>query len=273
MICTKNFYFFVILLISTLGLAYFAQSSFAATPFFANDALTKNGIEWCQENQMLYEILSLEEWLKHHDYSIEARVCAHLYNDPLWNNTGPDRIENLIERSRDFVEAEIQESLRESKTGLLDIKPAELGDTVVYGTTADGLVTVKIVTNEPMKGKPFLIGITFLKNSGFEKKGLLKDVNYDVHLSQNDTEILSIKGEYEQDGSIEYSTKPLPNSNPVDIDINIIGIGNEVPFSEPRDAKVSFHVIPEFETILLVLGLLISFTVITTKTQKFPIRL
>ncbi len=243
------------------------DASFAATPFFANDAFTQNGIEWCQENQMLYEILGLEEWLKHHNYSIEARVCAHLYNDPLWSYNGPDRTERLIERSRTFVEAEIQESVRESKTGVIDIKPAELGDTVVYGTTPDGLITVKAITSDdPVRGRPILIGITFLERTGFEEFVLAKDVNYDIRIMQNNTEVLSKKGEYEREGSVEYTTPPLPSNGPLDITIKVLGIGKEMPFSDPKNATVSFQVVPEFgATVVLVLGVMVSLTVLLSR--------
>ncbi|HET6516801.1 MAG TPA: CFI-box-CTERM domain-containing protein [Nitrosopumilaceae archaeon] len=95
----------------------------AATPFFANDAFTQNGIEWCEENLSLYQILG-NKFFDHHKHSIESRVCVSLYNDPLWTYNGPDRYEKLIEKSRYYVALEIAESAEEAQTGVVDPTPA-----------------------------------------------------------------------------------------------------------------------------------------------------
>ncbi len=97
---------------------------FAATPFFANDAFTQNGIEWCEENLPLYQILG-NDFFVHHNHSIESRVCASLIEDPLWSYPGPDRIEKLIDQSRHYVQLEISESAQEAKTGVIDPTPAK----------------------------------------------------------------------------------------------------------------------------------------------------
>lgn len=96
---------------------------FGATPFFANDALTKNGIEWCEENYSLYKLLG-NDFFVHHKHSIESRVCASLYNDPLWTYEGPDRIDRLVVKSQYYVQLEIQESQKEAETGVIDPTPA-----------------------------------------------------------------------------------------------------------------------------------------------------
>ncbi len=101
---------------------------YAATPFFANDAFTKNGIDWCDENLQLFQILG-DKFFEHHKHSIESRVCVSLYNDPLWSYDGPDRYEKLIERSRYYVELEIAESAEEAKTGVIDTTPAKETET------------------------------------------------------------------------------------------------------------------------------------------------
>ena len=66
--------------------------AYAATVFYANGAFTQNGIEWCEENKPLYEILG-EKFFEHHSHSIESRVCANLIEDELWDYSGPDRVE------------------------------------------------------------------------------------------------------------------------------------------------------------------------------------
>ena len=97
-------------------------TAYAATPFFANGGLTKNGIEWCEENYQLYQFMG-NDFFEHHQHSIESRVCASLYNDPIWFYSGYDRYEILVEKSRMYTVMEIEESKEEAKTGIIDTKP------------------------------------------------------------------------------------------------------------------------------------------------------
>lgn len=113
----------IILVIFTVSISLLGISANAATPFFTNDAFTQNGIEWCEENLSLYQILG-NEFFEHHKHSIESRVCVSLYNDPLWTYDGPDRYQKLIEQSRYYVALEIAESSEEAKTGVVDPTPA-----------------------------------------------------------------------------------------------------------------------------------------------------
>ena len=88
-----------------LGGPYGSQISFG-TPFFSNGYFTENGIEWCEENLSLYEILG-ERFFEHHKHSLESRVCASLYHDYYWSYEGTDRVEKLIERSKHYSQLEI----------------------------------------------------------------------------------------------------------------------------------------------------------------------
>jgi len=99
--------------------------AYGATPFFVNDAFTQNGIEWCEENFQLYQIMQ-EDFFEHHKHSIESRVCVSLFGDPLWIYDGADRYEKLIERSAYYVQLEIEESKVEAETGKIDVTPAEV---------------------------------------------------------------------------------------------------------------------------------------------------
>jgi len=102
---------------------------YAATVFYANGAFTENGIEWCEENEPLYEILG-DKFFEHHSHSIESRVCANLIEDEVWDYFGPDRVEKLIERSQYFSELEIAESQIEAGVGVVDPTPAEVPDRI-----------------------------------------------------------------------------------------------------------------------------------------------
>ncbi len=103
---------------------------YGATVFYANGAFTQNGIEWCEENKAIYEILG-DKFFEHHKHSIESRVCANLFEDELWNYHGQDRVEKLIERSRYFSELEIAESKVEAGVGVVDPTPADVPDRMV----------------------------------------------------------------------------------------------------------------------------------------------
>jgi hypothetical protein len=112
-------------LITLVSIIFSAYPAYGATVFYANGAFTKNGIEWCEENKPLYDLLG-DEFFEHHKHSIESRVCANLIEDPLWSYSGPDRVEKLIEQSRYFSELEIAESLEEAKVGVVDPTPAQV---------------------------------------------------------------------------------------------------------------------------------------------------
>ncbi len=102
---------------------------YGATVFYANGAFTQNGIEWCEENKPLYDLLG-DQFFEHHRHSIESRVCANLIEDELWDYSGTDRVEKLIERSLYFSELEIAESQIEAGIGIVDTTPADVPDRI-----------------------------------------------------------------------------------------------------------------------------------------------
>lgn len=107
------------------SLIFGVNLAYGATVFYANGAFTQNGIEWCEENKGLYDLLG-DQFFEHHNHSIESRICANLIEDPLWSYFGSDRMERLIERSSYFSQLEISESQEEAKVGVLDPTPAEV---------------------------------------------------------------------------------------------------------------------------------------------------
>jgi hypothetical protein len=101
------------------------STAYAQTPFRDTAGLTKNGIEWCEENYQLYKFMG-NDFFEHHSHSIESRLCGNLYNDDLWTYSGPDRYQKLIEQSRIYYTLEIQESLEEAEEGKIDTKPVNI---------------------------------------------------------------------------------------------------------------------------------------------------
>ena len=116
--------------IITTSMIFIIYPVYGATVFYANGAFTQNGIEWCEENKPLYDLLG-DQFFEHHRHSIESRVCANLIEDELWNYSGPDRVERLIERSLYFSELEIAESLVEAGIGIVDTTPADVPDRMI----------------------------------------------------------------------------------------------------------------------------------------------
>jgi len=112
-----------------ISIMFSAYPAYGATVFYANGAFTQNGIEWCEENKPLYDVLGVQ-FFEHHRHSIESRVCANLIEDELWNYSGPDRVEKLIERSLYFSELEIAESQVEAGIGIVDTTPADVPDRI-----------------------------------------------------------------------------------------------------------------------------------------------
>ncbi len=96
----------------------------ATNVFAAEFEFSMNDIEFCHEVYPQYEMLGLQWFLKNYHYSIEARVCGSLYEDPLWDYQEEDRMQKLLERSLHYIELEIQESKEEAKTGINDPTPA-----------------------------------------------------------------------------------------------------------------------------------------------------
>lgn len=112
-------------ILAFVSIIFGANSANGATVFYANGAFTQNGIEWCEENKPLYDLLG-DQFFEHHNHSIESRVCANLIEDPIWSYLGSDRVERLIEKSSYFSQLEIAESLEEAKVGVLDTSPADV---------------------------------------------------------------------------------------------------------------------------------------------------
>jgi len=96
----------------------------ATNVFAAEFEFSMNDIEFCHDVYPQYEVLGLDWFIENYHYSIEARVCGSLYEDPLWNYQEEDRMQKLLERSLHYIELEIQESKEEAKTGINDPTPA-----------------------------------------------------------------------------------------------------------------------------------------------------
>ena len=260
------------ILISTIILTVLLLGSFGinstayANPFFEGGQFNSNGIEWCQENLSLYEILG-EKFFEHHRHSLESRVCAALYEDPLWNNDSQDRIQKLIEKSRYYSQLEITESFEESQTGIIDTNPAANQDEIIlHGMTEDGQVAVKLITTKPLANNSLHFGIFFLDSNSSP----IQNINYSVEATQNEHQVMDSTGFSEQ-GFVSLSTLPLSSDEQITINITINGIGlpeDEENWNGPKGQIIMFNVVPEFGTLVMMILIIsiISILVISRST-------
>ena len=85
-------------------------------------------IKLCEEIFPQYETLGLHWFLENYHYSFQARICASLYEDPLWQYEGPDREKKLFERAEHYSKLEIAESAAfafDSAADLEEFSPAQ----------------------------------------------------------------------------------------------------------------------------------------------------
>jgi len=263
----KRFLGLVLTMTVILGAIFSVQNTYA-NPFFSNGYFTENGIEWCEENLPLYEILE-EKFFEHHKHSIESRVCVSLFEDYYWTYEGPDRVEKLIERSKHYSQLEILESYEESETGIIDTMPAgDKDQTLLRGTTEDGEMTVQVISSSPVVNQSMEINLSFLDKNNL----LLSNVNYGIEVKQQDQLILENKNIYSENGLSTLITRPLNSEEPVIIEISFNGIGmseNQEEMTGPIGEIIMFTVVPEFGTItMMVLTLTIIAVIILNKANK-----
>jgi hypothetical protein len=159
--------------------------------------LSENDIEWCHELHPQYEISSLEWFLENYHYTIEARVCASLYEDPIWDYEGDDRIDKLLERSKYYIELEILESQEEAKSGITDPTPAQIPTWIKNnaGWWAEGLISdndfvsgiqwlvqnniIQITYDEPSEGEAAITIPSWIKtNARFWVENKITDADF-----------------------------------------------------------------------------------------------
>lgn len=235
----------IIILLSNLSFANATVS---------NGALTENDIEWCHDVYPQYKTLGLSWYLENYHYSIEARVCASLYEDKIWQYEGDDRMTKLVERSKYYVALEIEESKNEAQSGQIDTTPAGISEKTnsIMKASSDGTILVTIETTDATPGKYMGINVIFKDT---EDKPI-KHVNYDMRVTQNGQEFLVVKSQHAENGMAEHWTRPLFSDDPVDVEVTILGIGlpkERENWTGPNEDSLTFHAVPEFGLLALVI--------------------
>jgi predicted secreted protein with PEFG-CTERM motif len=232
-------------------------------------ALTENDIEWCEDVFQQYEAAGLKWFLENYHYSIEARVCANLYEDQLWEYPGNDRIQKLVERSKYYVELEIQESEEEAESGKIDVKPVgipEQKSNLMMKASADGTVLVTIKTTDVKAGK--YLGMDVIFKDAAEKA--LEHVNYDLKVTQDAQDVLVLNAQHSDTGTSEHWTRPLSSDTPVDVEVTILGIGlpkDRASWTGPNGEVVDFYAVPEFGSIASLVFVIAVAAIITLSTK------
>lgn len=244
------------------------SGTYSANATVSNGALTENDIEWCHEAYPQYKTLGLSWFLENYHYSIEARVCASLYEDQIWQYKGDDRMQKLVEQSKYFVELEIEESKNEAQSGQIDPTPAGFSEksNSITKISSNGTILVKIETTDATSGEYMGINVIF---KDLEDK-LVKHVNYDLRVTQNQQEFLVVKSQHAENGMAEHWTRPLFSDNPVDVQVTILGIGlpkDRGNWTGPNDESLTFYAVPEFGILTLTI-LMISIMPVIILIQK-----
>ncbi|MGQ0794863.1 MAG: hypothetical protein ACT4N5_01600 [Nitrosopumilaceae archaeon] len=255
------------LAIILLGLI-FSSVTFPASATIRNGALTENDIEFCHEVYPQYKALGLSWFVKNYHYSIEARVCASLYEDPVWKYEGDDRVDKLIRQSKYFVQLEIEESEDEAQSGQVDPTPAGISEksNSIMKVSSDGTIFVIIETTDATAGEYMGVDIIFEDS----EENPIQHVNYDLEVRQNQQEFLIVKSQHAENGKAEHWTRPLFSDDPVDIQAKILGIGlpkERANWSGPNDESLTFQAVPEFG--LLTLTILMMSLMLLVPIQKF----
>ncbi|CAE6498039.1 hypothetical protein [Candidatus Nitrosotenuis uzonensis] len=105
----------IAIVILILALVAVQVQSFAIT-----DYLSENDIQYCKESYQHYLALGEYEFVERERRTMESRVCVHLYGDPVWDYTGKDRMQKLLERGNYYVNIEIEKSRIAARTGTIE---------------------------------------------------------------------------------------------------------------------------------------------------------
>ncbi|HSF27613.1 MAG TPA: hypothetical protein VLA53_01115 [Nitrosopumilaceae archaeon] len=230
----------------SLSIVLLSGASFANATV-SNGALTENDIEWCHDVYPQYKTLGLSWFLENYHYSIEARVCASLYEDQIWQYKGDDRMTKLVERSKYYVELEIEESKNEAESGQIDPTPAGISEksNSITQVSSDGAIFVTIETTDATPGEYMRINVIF---NDIDDK-LVKHVNYGLRVTQNGQEFLVLTSQHAENGMVEHTTRPLFSDDPVDVEVTLLGIGlpkDRPSWTGPSEESLTFYAVPEF---------------------------
>ncbi len=141
-------------------------------------------------------------------------------------------------------------------------------ETTVSGISEDGKVRAEILVSNPVADEEMSLEIKFRDSSG---GSVIKHANYNLMVSQNGQEVLSVLGAHEHEGTGIHSTMPLDSDDPVDIKVTVLGFGlpdEEDNWTGPRGEILMFNVVPEFGAIATVV-MLVAIGAVVLMSSKY----
>ncbi|MDH3610609.1 MAG: plastocyanin/azurin family copper-binding protein [Nitrosopumilus sp.] len=152
--------------------------------------------------------------------------------------------------------------------GTLVVRAPSEEETTVSGISADGTIRAEITASNPISDEKMSLEIKFRdSNDGSVKE----HANYDLVITQNDLEILSVFGEHAHEGTSIYLTPPLRSSDQVDIKVTMLGFGlpdEESNWSGPQGEILIFNVVPEFGTVAIVV-MFVAISAVVLMSSKY----
>lgn len=140
--------------------------------------------------------------------------------------------------------------------------------TTVTGISEDGKLRAEITATNPVADEVMSLEIKFRDDTG----AVQKHANYDLMVTQNGNEVLSVMGAHEHEGTGMHSTAPLESAEQVDIKVTVLGFGlpeDQENWTGPKGEILMFNVVPEFGTIaVMILGIaIISIIAVSAKSK------
>jgi len=140
-------------------------------------------------------------------------------------------------------------------------------ETTVSGISDDGKLRAEITASNPASDEVMSLEIKFRDSTG----SVQQHANYDLMVTQNGQEVLSVMGAHDHEGVGMHSTAPLDSSDKVDIEITVLGFGlpgEEDNWSGPKGEILMFNVVPEFGAITIVV-MFIAITAVVLMSSKY----
>ena len=82
-------------------------------------SMTLNILDFCEEGYPFYEQLSKQDYLDSIKHPF-TRECAWLYEQPVWSNQDPDRIQTILDFVKPYVKERLDEKIAERKKSVED---------------------------------------------------------------------------------------------------------------------------------------------------------
>lgn len=151
----------------------------------------------------------------------------------------------------------------------VDFHPERVEDgTIIRTMTSDGSLNAQILATTPQRDRRMLIMLEFTDKEG----KLAEHVNYDILATQNEIEILSKTKLHSEDGLAKHTTMMLNSSEPVQVQLKILGVGlpgDELNWIGPANEVITIQVVPEFGPFwVLILASIMGTAIIITKNVK-----